>query len=493
MPVDVDVPQVDVDAEAGASEWKAHPGPQTFALSTVGVFEKMYGGARGGGKTDAAMAWLLQPPHFGNPRYRALVVRRNYEDLCDWMDRAGRMYAAVGGHVMSGSPARVVFPGGEVFRLGHLKDKEAYSKYQGHEYQRLLIEEAQQIREESHYEQLLGSCRSTVPGLAAEVFLTANPGAIGHRWLKSRFGTGKDDPRKSNVAYPGKDGRLRMYIPALVTDNPTLLKNDPQYVAWLENLPEPLRSAWRYGDWDIYSGQAFEWSAANIIDPCPIPKGARVIMTFDWGFGKPFSVGWWWVLGDDRLVRVGEWYGMAPGRANEGLRLADHEIASGILKREEELGLAGMVTVRLADPTVMNKKPDSTGGGLGDSTATMFQRVGVMLRPGDANRKQKFRQFAARIKTKSLLVFRTCREFIRTVPELPLDERSYDDVDTDAEDHAYDEGCHACMEVPLPDEALRGASMGGKGVLPPVGQVPVASVTTPRVRGLGDVLRRSMR
>lgn len=173
--------------------------------------------------------------------------------------------------------------------------------------------------------------------------------------------------------------------------------------------------------------------------------------------------------------------------------MADHEIASGILKREEELGLAGMVTVRLADPTVMNKKPDSTGGGLGDSTATMFQRVGVMLRPGDANRKQKFRQFAARIKTKSLLVFRTCREFIRTVPELPLDERSYDDVDTDAEDHAYDEGCHACMEVPLPDEALRGASMGGKGVLPPVGQVPVASVTTPRVRGLGDVLRRSMR
>ena len=470
--------------------WRPHKGPQEFALATTGVFEKLYGGARGGGKTDCGMAWLLQPPHFGNPRYRALVVRRNYEDLCDWMDRAGRMFAPVGGRVMSGSPARVVFPGGEIFRLGHLKDKDSYSKYQGHEYQRMLVEEAQQIPEERYYEQLLGSCRSTVPGLAAEVLLTANPGSIGHRWLKARFGAGKDDPREPNKAYKGRDGRYRMYIPSTVADNPTLMQNDPAYVAWLEALPEPLRSAWRYGDWDIYSGQAFEWTSANVVDPCPLPDHAKVLMTFDWGFGKPFSIGWWWVLGD-ALCRVGEWYGMAPGRPNEGLRLADHEIAAGILKREADLGVAKLVVARLADPTVFNKKPDSTGGGLGDSTATIFQRLGVSLRAGDANRKQKFRQFGARVKARRLLAFRTCREFIRTVPELPLDERSYDDIDTDAEDHAYDEGCHACMEVPMSDASLRGVSMPWAELRQD--SAGTAAAPAVRVRGLADAIRRGNR
>jgi hypothetical protein len=440
--------------------WTPHAGPQCFALSVRGVFELLFGGSRGGGKTDTGMAWLLRPPHFGNPLYRALVVRRNYQDLTDWMDRAARMYQPVGATV---TKDRIDFPNGARFRLGHLKDRDAYTKFQGHEYQRMLIEEAQQIQDELRYQQLIGSCRSTVPGLMTEVFLTANPGGIGHRWLKERFGTGKAG-RAPNVAWKGKDGRLLMYIPATVENNPSLMKNDPSYIAWLDALPEPLRSAWRYGDWDIYSGQAFEWTSANIVEPCPVPAGARIIQTFDWGFGHPFSVGWWWVLPDDVLCRVGEWYGCEPGRPNSGLRLADHEIASGILKREGDMGLIGPI-VRLADPTIFNRRPDSHGGGLGESTATIFQRCGVTMLPGEPARTQKFRQFAARVKSRTLLVFRTCRDFVRTVPELPLDEDTFDDVDTDAEDHVYDEACHACMHVPLPDDALRGVSLDGRAAV----------------------------
>ena len=177
--------------------WRPHPGPQAFMLSLWDVFELLFGGARGGGKTEGGQAWLTKAPHFGNELYRALVVRRNYEDLCDWMDRARRMFAPLGGRVLASGPPRVEFDNGAVFRCGHLKDKDAYTKYQGGEFQRLLIEEAGQIPDERSYELLLGSCRST--------------------------------------------------------------------------LPEPFRSAWRYGDWDIYTGQAFAWSEANIIDPCPVP------------------------------------------------------------------------------------------------------------------------------------------------------------------------------------------------------------------------------
>jgi len=148
-------------------------------------------------------------------------------------------------------------------------------------------------------------------------------------------------------------------------------------------------------------------------------------------------------------------------------------------------------TLRLADPTIFNRRPDSKGGGLGDSTATVFQRLGLMMRPGDPARKLKFRQFGARVKSRTLLVFRTCRDFIRVVPDLPLDERTYDDVDTDAEDHIYDEACHACMEVPLPDAALRGAAMpafdpGAAAGAAAGGRSPVARV---RAGSLAEILR----
>jgi hypothetical protein len=449
--------------------WSAHAGAQELALAVDGVFELLYGGARGGGKTEIGMAWLLKPPHFGNSRFRALVLRRNYDDLSDWIDRAERFYAPVGGRVIASGPPRVVFESGlgkgAIFRLGHLKDKNTYTKYQGHEYQRLIIEEVQQITTEQQYELLLGSVRSTLDGVAPAVYLTANPGGIGHLWLKERFGCGRSDPRKPRVAYRMRDGRLRMYIPATVDDNPTLREKNPEYIAYLEALPEPFRSAWRYGDWDIYIGQAFEWTSANVIDPVPIPESARIIMTFDEGFGKPFSVGWWWVTGDKILVRIGEWYGCVPGQPDMGLRMADPEVARGILEREERMGIAGRVATRLADPTCFNKRPDHTGGGQTEALASTFQRCGVLLRKGDPARSHKFRQFVARVKTKTLLVFSTCKDFLRTVPDLPLDEISMGDVDTDAEDHIYDEACHACMEVPLPDSALLATLPGGAAML----------------------------
>ena len=66
------------------------------------------------------------------------------------------------------------------------------------------------------------------------------------------------------------------------------------------------------------------------IDPIPVPEYAPIYMTFDWGFGAPFSVGWWWVDADGRLIRFAEWYGWN-GEINKGLRLEDSRIAEGII------------------------------------------------------------------------------------------------------------------------------------------------------------------
>lgn len=216
---------------------------QQEALQSV-CYETLYGGARGGGKTDAGLAVLLYD--IDNPKLRQLVIRRNFDDLSDWIDRAEQFYARNNARHVS-SQREFIFPSGSKIKYGHLADDSAYNKYQGHEYQRMLIEELTHIPSERLYMQLISSCRSTVAGLEPRIFATTNPGEIGHRWVRKRF---------IDVAEPGQiyqdpiSGRSRVFIQAKVEDNPYLMKNDPDYVLFLDSLPDGIRQQWRDGSWE---------------------------------------------------------------------------------------------------------------------------------------------------------------------------------------------------------------------------------------------------
>jgi len=221
--------------------WKPHKKQEKALMSRA--FETLYGGARGGGKTDAGMAWLLYP--IGDERYRALVIRRNFADMNDWIDRAMVMYSGTNAKFVNGN--EIKFPSGAKIIIGHFSDPKAYMKYQGHEYHRMLIEELTQIPTEEMYLKLISSCRSTVNGLEPRVFATCNPGGPGHSWVKKRF----VDPSRPQT--PFKDdisGRERVYIPATVDDNPTLLTKDPDYIKFLDSLPPDLKAQWRRGSWE---------------------------------------------------------------------------------------------------------------------------------------------------------------------------------------------------------------------------------------------------
>jgi hypothetical protein len=226
--------------------WRPHPGPQEMALRR-NEYEILYGGARGGGKTDAGIVWLTD--HVDNPDYRALVIRKNADDLSDWVDRAHKMYASFDVSVAYRPPI-FRFPSGAVIRSGHLKDDQAYTKYQGHEYHRMLIEELTQIPDEKRYLELIASCRSTKGNIKPQIFATTNPGGKGHGWVKRRFidtanmryypyvdiDGNKKQGMIGEVYKDPNTGLKRIFVPAKIDDNPTLLRKDPDYIHQLEGL-----------------------------------------------------------------------------------------------------------------------------------------------------------------------------------------------------------------------------------------------------------------
>lgn len=263
---DIQNQQDHLSEKSPCDTWLPFP-KQRIALERT-EFEVLIGGARGGGKTECGIAWMLYD--IKNPLYRGLVIRKNHDDLTGWIDRAKRMYSRHG-VVVKGQSSVLHFPYGSVIYTGHLKDENAYTKYQGNEYQRMLIEELTQIPSERLYLQLLASCRSTVKGLAPRVFASTNPGGKGGAWVKRRF----VDPAKPGTSFKDKvSGRSRIFIPATIDDNAAIKKENPDYVKMLESLPEDLKAQWRYGSWEstkfkgkIYADEmAQAWKSGRIFE-----------------------------------------------------------------------------------------------------------------------------------------------------------------------------------------------------------------------------------
>ena len=442
--------------------WTPQPGPQT-AFVDASVFEVIYGGARGGGKTDGALGdFSLHAARFG-PAARGLLVRRARVALEPTIARARQIFTPAGA-VWREAKSRFEWPSGAVLYCRYL-DRDADAElYQGHDYSRVYVEELTQFPTPGPVDKLKATLRSAA-GAPCGFRATCNPGGPGHTWVKARY----IDPGPYRIItetfrdpFTGAARPLgRVFIPARLTDNPQLLRHDPSYVARLaQSGSAELVRAWLEGDWSIIDGAFFDgWSGRNIARPFAVPDFWTRLRSFDWGFAAPFSVGWWAVASDDfalaegvviprgALVRYREWYG-AGERHGEGLRLDAEAVAAGILERER----GEIITHAVADPSIFRQDG-------GPSIGERMARAGVRFRPADNTRVGKsgalsgWDQMRARIKGTDagpmLLVFDTCRDFIRTVPVLRHDPMRLEDLDTGAEDHVADETRYACLSRPL--------------------------------------------
>lgn len=288
------------------TKWKAQP-KQEIALVRP-EYEIGFGGARGGGKTETGITWLGYDVK--HPKFRALVLRKNATDLHDWVDRAGIFFKAEGA-VQTGNPAVFTFPSGAKIFTGHIKDAKAYEKYQGHEYQRILFEELEHVVSEESYLKVLSACRSTVPDLKPQIFCTFNPGGPGHTWIKKRFKL-KGIPTNPILMKDERSGRSRIFIPSRVEDNLAVMKYDPDYVKFLESLPDGLREQWRWGSWDdiqikgaYYNLELRQARKDNKIASVPFNPEYPVFLFFDIG-NDMTSIGFFQFVG--KAVHVIDYY-----------------------------------------------------------------------------------------------------------------------------------------------------------------------------------------
>lgn len=368
--------------------------------------------------------------------------------------------------------------GSGVICLRNLDDP---AKYQSAEFAAILVDELTKNDLNTFTDLRMRLRWPGIPDMSCVFLGATNPGGVGHAFVKALW---MDKIFPDEFLKPTDYSKTFGYIPSKAEDNPYL---DDAYWAGLQTLPPHLRAAFRDGSWDLFKGQAFqEWSRLyHVIDPLYFehkdgkkrlyPEGSPLFMTFDWGFGAPFSIGWWWIDSDGRKYRFSEWYGWA-GSPNQGMRISDTEIAAGIIKREQIMGLTtieerlGLKVYnpqihRLCDPTCFNKKPDYRGGGQMPSTAEVFMNEGLILAPGDPSRALKYRQFHEHLKVPyddegkacgvpMMQVYSDCSHFIRTIPALILDEHNIEDIDTDSEDHVFDEACHIMMHRPVRAEKV---------------------------------------
>lgn len=453
--------EVDFDSQIA----KFHPRQQ----EAVNILDKttgryvLYGGAMGGGKSYL-IRWYCARYLMGiyySHRFRYVQAMLACEDYPALKDRQvvkierefpawlGRSYTdhKVYGRCFILSPKF----GSGVICLRNLDDA---SKYASSEFALIAVDELTKNLMPVFNDLRTRNRWSGLKDNECKFLAGTNPGSVGHGWVKNLWITRSFPPEFYPPLSPLDYRPMFKFIKSLADDNPSL---DASYWSMLSTLPMALRKAFRDGDWNTFIGQMFqEWDPVrHVIQPIPVPENAPIYVTYDWGFGKPFSMGWWWVDNDGRIYRFHEKYGYT-GEADTGLRLSDDEVAE-VMKAEEKrhnINTAQVVR-RIAGRDCFAKRANPFGGGQGPATAEVFRSHGLKLTPGDPSRELKIKQFHNRLalpkdgSAPMLLVYSNCGQFIRTIPDLVADSLNIEDVDTKGEDHIYDEACHIMMARPI--------------------------------------------
>lgn len=480
--------------------WEPNTGPQSW-LITCPVFETLFGGARGGGKSDGVLGeWASHADTYGKDAI-GLCIRRERTQLVELIERSKVLYLPLGAK-FDGTDKMWRFPNGARLRFAYLENDNDAIAYQGHSYTRVYVEEMGTFPNPAPIFMLMATLRSGA-GVPCRFIATANPGGPGHLWIKQRY----IDPAPlgmkilptvfTNQLNGDKINKERIFIPSRVIDNP--YTNTPEYIGnlYLSGNAE-LVKAWLMGDWNIMLGAFFpEWDTTkHVIRTFKIPKHWTRFMSMDWGTATPFSIGWWAVVPDEfdaglevypeqwqlfqgqakghqiltlpknAIIRYREWYGSrgaenqsisTTANMNVGLKMTAEEVAQGICMREQhepqnEFGRA-RISYRVADPKIFAFE---SGPSIAERMGNPPYNLSIMRadnkRAGKAGAMGGWDSVRARLKgfdgVPMIYFMDSCVNAIRTLPALQHDDNRLEDADQEGEDHAPDEIRYACMSRP---------------------------------------------
>lgn len=460
----------DASGRAVQATWTPQYGSQLAFMSATPIFEVLYEGTRGGGKTDCLLMDFLQHVGKGYGReWRGIIFRQTYPQLSDIINKTEKWFRLIFPEAKYNKVEhKWTFPDGEELLLRHMKREDDYWNYHGHAYPWIGWEELCNWSNDKCYKVMMSCCRSTRPDMPRCYRATTNPYGVGHNWVKARWRL--PHARGKVIRDSMIDGAFeppRVAIHSSVYENEILMHADPDYISKIRasaRNPAEL-AAWLYGSWDIVAGGMFDdlWdSHYHVVPSVPlsiIPKGWKIDRSFDWGSSKPFAVCWWaesngepfeWngrmygtVRGD--LFLIQEWYGWN-GTRNEGLRMLAADIAQGIVDRETDWGIRARTGAGVADASIYDVED-------GNSIAKNMEGKGVRWQPADksaGSRKHGWELMRKMLngakppklggvrEEAGLFIMNNCLQTIETLPVLPRSDNDPDDVDTEAEDHLAD-------------------------------------------------------
>ena len=386
-----------------------------------------YGGARGGGKTHV----LLRKAAGGAltyPGIKILIVRREYPELEQniILPMQKLIPSEVGSY--NGSMRMMFFCNGSIIKFGHYGAGDD-QEYQGLEFDWIFMEEATQFSESQF--RTLGACLRGATKFPRRMYLTCNPGGIGHLWVKRLF--------VDREYREGEKAKDYTFIPATVDDNPQLLEASPEYKQMLDLLPEDVRRAWRYGDWNAMAGTFFPEfrKETHVIAPfVRVPREWKKYRAFDYGLDM-FACLWVAVDFEGRAYVYRE-------VQQSGLIVSEAaKLANALTPPEEHIEFT------IAPPDMWNRQKDS-----GRSMAEIFAQYGLGLLKASNNRVQGWMAVKELLKPMKsdtdrpgLLVTENCVGLIRNLPSIQHDEKTPSDCATEPHEitHICDAARYFCV------------------------------------------------
>ncbi len=294
--------------DENSKEWRPSKKQEKFLSLPDTIFEALYGGAAGGGKTEVLMMLPLVRGFINHPRFKGVILRRTFPELDkEVIPRSMEYYKPAGGNYNDQKKCWT-FPSGARIFFGHIENESDVRKYDTTEWNYIAFDELTSFTEFQYIYLSASRCRTSSPDLPAIVRSGTNPGNIGHGWTKRHFQI--DKVPSLTIIKDKLTDNLRIFVPALLSDNPYI---DPEYGNRLELLPDSEKRAKKFGDWNAYEGQVFEdfrieplpgepLTAQHVIPQKEIPSWYPVILAIDWGFRAMIYAMWGAITPSGQLI-----------------------------------------------------------------------------------------------------------------------------------------------------------------------------------------------